>query len=121
MARQEPQFRANPDRGVYITEPLTNSAAATLLALGDYAIAYRHSRMHFHGSRLSVVEELTAEAASDRAGWLTSLNRSIAMRLAKVVMKRLVLRYVRLRPEFAASERRLRLKNRAPIWSAPGI
>lgn len=177
MAKQEPHFRANPDRGVYITEPLTeqllgrisprilelrkdisepltvfinspggsirildvldgllrapdadhrtsrvitvalgdaNSAAASLLALGDYAIAYRHSRMHFHGSRLSVVEELTAEAASDRAGWLTSLNRSIAMRLAKVVMKRLVLRYVRLRPEFATAEKRLRLKNPTP-------
>jgi len=173
MPKQDPQYRANPERGIYVTgqmtdallaqvgpqilefrkkstEPISvfinspggsirvldvldgllrsrdadgkttrvittalgdaNSAAATLLALGDYAIAYPHSRMHFHGSRLPLVEELTAEDASDRAGWLTSLNRNIAMRLAKVVLRRLALRYIRLQPEFGAAQQRLRQK-----------
>jgi ATP-dependent protease ClpP protease subunit len=178
MPRQDPQYRANPERAIYIctqlteslladvspkilelrkdpNEPITvfinspggsirtldvldgllrsrdadgrssrlitvalgdaNSAAATLLALGDYAIAYPHSRMHFHGSRLAMVEELTAEKASDRAGRLANLNRSIAMRLAKVVLKRLVLRYVQLQPEFETSQQRLKQKTRQPI------
>ncbi len=79
-----------------------DSAAATLLALGDYAIAYKHSRMHFHGIRYPVVEELTAEAASDSAGSLSRSNRTIAMRLAKVVLERLILRYISLQPEFSA-------------------
>lgn len=92
-----------------------NSAAATLLALGDYAIAYGHSRMHFHGSRLAAVEDLTAEAASDRAGWLSSMNRSIAMRLAKVVLRRLVLRYVRLQPEIPEAGQRPGLNRANPI------
>jgi ATP-dependent protease ClpP protease subunit len=174
MPKQDPNYRANNERAVYITGELTNallasisprilelrrdadkpitvfvnspggsirildildgllrsrdadgranrlitvavgdahSAAATLLALGDYAIAYPHSRMHFHGSRL-MAEELTAEKASDRAAWLANLNRSIAMRVAKVVLKRLVLRYIQLQPEFAAASQRLKLKTR---------
>lgn len=178
MPKQDPSYRANPERGVYVTEPLTqalvakispriielrkvvaepisvfinspggdirvldildgllrsrdadgrrnrvitvalgdaNSAAATLLALGDYAIAHRHSRMHFHGSRLPIVEELTAEVASDRAGRLAGLNRNIAMKLATEVMKRLVLRYVRLQPEFSAAQQRLKMRVRNPI------
>ena len=178
MPNHSPQYRAKPERGIFITGPMTdallaqvgpqilelrktpsepisvfinspggsirvldildgllrcpdadgratriittalgdsNSAAATLLTLGDYAIAYPHSRMHFHGSRLPIVEELTAEAASDRAGWLTSLNRNIAMRLAKVVLKRLALRYISLKPEFEAAQQRLQQKARHPI------
>lgn len=178
MMQPDPNFRANPERGVYITEQLTpalvskissrildlrldkstpitvfinspggdirvldildgllrsrdadgrtariitvaigdaNSAAATLLTLGDYAIAYRHSRMHFHGTRLPVVEELTAEAASDSAGWLRGHNRAIAMKLSKKVMERLVFHYVGLRHEFASAQKRLKQRALNPI------
>ena len=171
MVQADPNFRADPARGVYITEPLTaalvskvgpkildlrsdklkpitvfinspggdirvldildgllrsrdadgrrsriitvaigdaNSAAATLLTLGDYAIAYQHSRMHFHGTRLPIVEELTAEVASESAGWLTGHNRAIAMKLARKVMERLVFHYVALRPEFPDAQKRLK-------------
>lgn len=108
---------ADGRRARIITMAIGNadSAAATLLALGDYAIAQNHSRMHFHGTRLPIVEELTAEAASDRAGWLTGLNRNIAMKLAKEVMQRLVFRYVRLQPEFPNAQKRLKAKSLNPI------
>lgn len=76
-----------------------DSAAATLLALGRYAIAYRHSTMHFHGSRFPVVRDLTAERASTTAANLLTYNRRTALNLAKRVMSRLVLKYIRLSAE----------------------
>ncbi len=67
------------------------SAAATLLSLGDYAIAYPHSRIHFHGSRI-LVDELTAETAIRRADHLRRLNRRIAMRIAEQLVERMFFR-----------------------------
>lgn len=76
------------------------SAAATLLALGDYAIAYPTADVHFHGVRLSDAKEVTMERASNLAGWLRETNNATAIRLAKAFIKRLIFHYSRLKDGF---------------------
>ena len=76
------------------------SAAATLLASGDYAIAYPSAKIHFHGVRLSDAKEVTMERASDLATWLKDTNNSTAIRLAESFAPRLVFHYSRLKEEF---------------------
>lgn len=85
-----------------ITVALGNagSAAATLLASGDYAVAYPSAKIHFHGVRLSDAKEVTMERASDLATWLKDTNNSTAIRLAGGVASRLVFHYSRLKDEF---------------------
>lgn len=75
------------------------SAAANLLSVGDYAYAYPHSIVHFHGARLSEVE-VTMEDASTIVNRLASLNRRTARALAQMMFGRLVHRYVQLRGKF---------------------
>ena len=79
---------------------VAGSAAATLLALGDYAIAYPEALIHFHGVRLIEAEDLTMEAARDFAAYLRRKNDAIAMRLVESISQRLVLHYDRFREEF---------------------
>ena len=76
------------------------SAAASLLSLGDYAVAYKKSRIHYHGARFSEVD-VTMEDASSVASRLLSLNRRIAHNLAERCVDRLTQRFVRLLPEIA--------------------
>lgn len=75
------------------------SAAADLLARGDYAIAYTGAKIHYHGSRL-----FSAEVTRERAELiLESLNRQndrFALRLARRVFDRFVFHYGTLRAEF---------------------
>ena len=68
------------------------SAAATLLALGDYSIAYRRSEIYFHGARFREME-VTTESAAECAAQLAHKNREIAFRLANSVIRKLVHRY----------------------------
>jgi ATP-dependent protease ClpP protease subunit len=75
------------------------SAAADLLALGDYAIAYPKSIIHCHGTRLSA-EEITKESAESLAASLHEANEDFALRLAKRVFARMAFRYTLLRHEF---------------------
>jgi ATP-dependent protease ClpP protease subunit len=76
------------------------SAAAMLLAMGDYAIAYEHSVIHFHGIRLSEISDLTTEKASNFAEALAIRNRSIALKVANEAVKRLAHRYCQVSPCF---------------------
>lgn len=75
------------------------SAAADLLALGDYAIAYPHAIVHFHGTRLSS-DEITRESAQDLAASLREANEEFALRLAKRVFGRMAFHYTLLKSEF---------------------
>lgn len=84
------------------------SAAASLFALGGYAIAYPHSAFHFHGIRLSEVE-VTMEDATSIAQYLAAKNREIAFRLAQSMISRLIHRYLLLVDEI--SEHRSKLPN----------
>jgi ATP-dependent protease ClpP protease subunit len=93
----------NPDGAVcrLITVATTRaaSAAADLLALGDYAVAYPQALIHCHGTRLSA-EEVTKETAESLAMSLQEANEDFALRLAKRVFARMAFHYTRLRSEF---------------------
>lgn len=92
-------------RVVTVTIGNAGSAAATLLAMGDYAIAYPSAKIHFHGVRLSDAKDVTMERASDLATWLKDTNNSTAIRLARSFMARLVFHYSVLKEEFDEIEK----------------
>lgn len=75
------------------------SAAATLLTIADYAIAYDRSLIHFHVLRYSDVAEVTVENASDLSARLAKQNRQTAERLAEKMFPRIVHRLSELRAE----------------------
>lgn len=76
------------------------SAAADLLALGDYAIAYPHAEVLYHGSRQSLTSALTSEMASVLARNLEQTNEFFAVRLARRAFARFVLRITQFTDEF---------------------
>lgn len=76
------------------------SAAATLLALGDYAIAYPNSLVHFHGVRIQDQNPITMEKASRFATWLQETNNQTAMRLVESVVYRLAFHYAIKKSDF---------------------
>lgn len=77
------------------------SAAAMLLAMGDYAIAYPHSIVHYHGVRYGEIVDLTTEKASISAKSLAARNREIALTVANATIKRLAHRYMLVSGEFS--------------------
>ena len=76
------------------------SAAADLLTLGDYAIAYPHAQIIYHGTRRAVPSGLTVEAASSIAESLQQTNEMFAARLATKAFDRFVIRLMLFKPEF---------------------
>ena len=77
------------------------SAAADLLALGDYAIAYPFGDLMYHGSSQSPDISLTTEMAADMARNLQRTNELCAVRLARRAFPRFVLRLTQLKDEFS--------------------
>lgn len=80
------------NRRCQITTVATNiaaSAAADLLIAGDYAVAFPHALIHYHGTRSSV-DGVTVEAAHQIAGDLQSANERFALRLARRIISRLL-------------------------------
>jgi ATP-dependent protease ClpP protease subunit len=75
------------------------SAAAMLLARGDYAIAFPHSIIHCHGIRYSEISDLTTEKASSFAKHLEASNREMALEVANKSIRRLAHRYVQVSDE----------------------
>ncbi|MDR0533287.1 MAG: ATP-dependent Clp protease proteolytic subunit [Verrucomicrobiales bacterium] len=73
-----------------------SSAAAVLLVNGDYAIAYPHATIHFHGVRVSEAQNLTVEEANRFAAQLERINKENAYDLSQ----RFVRRILRLYAEF---------------------
>lgn len=76
------------------------SAAADLLALSDYSIAYPHAEIICHGSRHLWDEELTCEFASLLAADLHETNERIALRLARCSFPRIIWRLTQLGDPF---------------------
>jgi ATP-dependent protease ClpP protease subunit len=85
------------------------SAAATLLALGDYAIAYPKSAIYFHGVRYGEAVDVTVESATSMAAQLEFKNRATASMLAEAGTMRLAFHYARAKNDFL--EIRTALKN----------
>lgn len=86
-----------PDRNLCrfttVVTGMAASAAADLLALGHYAIAYPDTQIHFHGSRQSSAD-VTVEAADSLANFLRQFNDTIAIRLAQRTFDRIVFLYL---------------------------
>jgi ATP-dependent protease ClpP protease subunit len=78
------------------------SAAADFLALGDYAIAYPHATVVYHGSRQQSRAALTYEGATSLASSLRQTNERFARRLAQRIFKRFVIRMAQFTDEFKA-------------------
>lgn len=68
------------------------SAAAHLLASGDYIISYPNAYIHFHGIRTHV-EEITAEQAGKLQDEMLSIDKSAATSLVATVFNRMLLNY----------------------------
>ena len=74
------------------------SAAANLLAFGDYSIALKHSQILFHDVRFGSIEDVTPEKAQAAAKTLQDTNEVYALRLADRVIARLVWGYIDFLP-----------------------
>lgn len=76
------------------------SAAANLLAFGNYAVALKHSQVLYHDVRWSGIDDVTPEKARDAARSLQDANDAFSLRLARRVISRLVWIYIDARKHF---------------------
>lgn len=76
------------------------SAAANLLAFGDYAVALGHSQVLYHDVRYGGMEDVTPEKARDAAKSLQDANDAFALKLAHRIISRLVWVYIDLQGSF---------------------
>ena len=83
------------------------SAAADLLASGDYSLAYPHSRILYHGTRRMSQQVLTREGASSLAESLRLTNEGFAIRLADRSIDRIIFQFMLLKSSFAALREKL--------------
>lgn len=74
------------------------SAAADLLALGHYAIAYPFGVIHHHGTR-QTEQAVTVENIGKIESSLRETNEDFAIRLATKVFHRLIMRILQIRRE----------------------
>ncbi len=97
---------SNPEgkrcRLITVVTGIAASAAADFLALGDYAYAYGHTEILFHGVRQDPDAMLTVEDAHLLATNLQESNEFYAIRLARDAFSRFILRISQLHQEFAA-------------------
>jgi ATP-dependent protease ClpP protease subunit len=76
------------------------SAAADLLSSGDYAIAYPHSAILYHGMRTQESNPLTVESTSVLARILRRSNDRYALELARKIDDRFSFRFLFARNNF---------------------
>ena len=77
------------------------SAAADMLSSGDYALAYPHTRVLYHGTRQVYDRAITTETAADMAEYLKQTNEGFALTLANRSIDRFIFRFLTLRDEFS--------------------
>jgi ATP-dependent protease ClpP protease subunit len=76
------------------------SAAATLLALGDYAVAMPSAQVLYHDLRYGEVFDVTSTKAAKAAADLSRENDELALRLAKLVVERVTWNMIDLAEDF---------------------
>ena len=79
------------------------SAAASMLAFGDYAVAFPHSTILYHDVRYSDLEDVTPSKALKTARELERGNSAFAMRLANHACRRIIWVYLDLRSSFESA------------------
>lgn len=94
----------NPDGGscrvITVVTGTAASAAADFLTLGDYAIAYPHSSILYHGTQRSPNSALTYEVATSLASSLEESNERFAVRLARRAFPRFCIRMSQFKDKF---------------------
>lgn len=88
------------------------SAAANLLALGNYSVALTHSKVLFHDVRFSEMEDVTPSKAINAAKSLQGENDRFALILANQVIRRLVWVYIDFQVKFLDTENRFEHKHK---------
>ena len=88
------QDSSQPCRIITAVTSLAGSAAADLLASGDYAVAFPSTIIHYHGLRTLETNPLTFELTSNLANTLRIANDEYAMRLAEKIDDRFRFRYM---------------------------
>ncbi len=91
--RRTPIYTASTNRAY--------SAAATLLAFGEYSVAFPHSQILCHDMRYSGIDDVTPSKALRTARELERRNAALALRLAHRIRQRLIWVYLDLRPDFS--------------------
>ena len=76
------------------------SAAASLLAFGDYSVAFNHSKILYHDVRYSGIEDVTPSKALKTARELERGNVAFSLKLAHQIRSRLIWVYLDLMHEF---------------------
>lgn len=76
------------------------SAAATLLAFGDYSVAFPNSRILYHDVRYSGIDDVTPSKALKTARELERGNIAFSLRLAHHIRSRIIWVYLGLIPRF---------------------
>lgn len=93
-----PDQKGHVPRLISVAIGFAASAAADLLALGDYAIAYPYSVVHYHGTRQSS-DEITVDNIRALEASLRETNENFAVRLATRMFHRLITRMLQIRRE----------------------
>lgn len=91
------------------------SAAADLLASGDYAIAYPDAQIHYHGTRQFYEDGITLEAAQSLQDELRQANEFFAMRLAERSIERFTFLFLCEKGKFERYKESLQLTNAPEI------
>jgi ATP-dependent protease ClpP protease subunit len=101
-------------RIITVVTNVAGSASADLLALGDYAIAYKNSFVLYHGTRQASQDALTTEKAESLAKSLKQTNEQFALRLARRAFRRCVFNYNNLAGQFEAVRKESSAEGHAP-------
>lgn len=94
------QDLAPPCHIITVVTSRAASAAADLLTSGDYAIAFPHSTILYHGVRTFRDIPLTVEATSIIAYLLRTTNETYAIQLMKKLEFRFMFRFLAMKSEF---------------------
>lgn len=105
-----PNQSAQLPRVITVVTGSAASAAADLLASGDYAIAYPESWIYYHGTRRIIEGDLTLESAKEVADALQEANDVFAVRLADRAIERFMFLFLSLRAGFPTIRKKLSLE-----------
>lgn len=94
------QNNERPCRIITVVTSQAASAAADMLAAGNYALAYPQSTILYHGVRIFGDRALTVEETLQLAQRLRAGNESYAMKLAREAEFRAIFRFITLKGEF---------------------
>lgn len=100
MLKLSDQDSSGPCHIITVVTTRAASAAADLLSSGDYAVAYPHSAVLYHGMRTQESNPLTVEYTSVLTNILRRSNDIYAAELARKIDDRFSFRFLFARSEF---------------------